>query len=74
MATLGAAFGEGSQVPRAPAFSPAGALGARDAALLASWKLWVRAWLHVPGKKGSEPASEPEAPPSWEAIAQPPLL
>lgn len=65
-AALGAAFGEGSQVPGAPASSPAGALGSPGRGLLSSWKLWVRAWLHVPGKKGSELASEPEASPSLE--------
>ena len=65
-AALGTAFGEGSQVPGAPASSPAGALGSPGRGLLSSWKLWVRAWLHVPGKKESELASEPEASPSLE--------
>lgn len=70
-AALGTTFGEGSQVPPAPASSPAGALGAWDAALLASWKLWVRAWLHVPGKKRSEPASAQKPLQAWREAAQP---
>ncbi|XP_007946121.1 LIM/homeobox protein Lhx1 [Orycteropus afer afer] len=41
-AAPGAVSGEDSQVPQAPFSSPAGALGAQDAALLASWKRWVQ--------------------------------
>lgn len=48
----------------APASWPAGAR--QGCSLLSPWKLWVRAWLHVPGKKESELASEQEAPPGFE--------
>lgn len=68
---LGAAFGEGQPSPRGrgvgvPPLGQLARAGRRGCGLLSPWKLWVRAWLHVPGKKQSELASEREAPPGLE--------
>ena len=68
---LGAAFGEGQPSPRGrgvgvPPLGQLARAGRRGCGLLSPRKLWVRAWLHVPGKKQSELASEREAPPGLE--------
>lgn len=63
----------GSQVPGGGGWRwglpPLGQLaraGPRGCGLLSPWKLWVRAWLHVPGRKQPELASEREAPPGLQ--------
>ena len=65
----GAATSPGAGVP------PLGQLarpGRRGCGLLSPWKLWVRAWLHVPGMKKSlnSPRSE-KLLLAWKEVAQP---